>query len=61
MALDALEQFSTSCEHAFGLFAAIVAEFHDLDDDETLTYLKRAVSNRQTLIRAPAGFASSTG
>ncbi len=61
VALDALEQFTTSCDHAFGLFAAVVAEFHQLDDDETLTYLKRAVSDRQTPMRAPAAAAFIDG
>ena len=61
VALEALEQFTTSCEHAFGLFAAIVAEFAPLDGDETLTYLKRSVSNRQTKVRAPAAAAFIDG
>lgn len=54
VALEALEQFRTSADHAFGLFAAIVAEFAPLDDHETLTYLKRAISSRQTEVKAPA-------
>jgi len=61
VALDALEQFTTSCDHAFSLFAAVVAEFHQLDDDETLTYLKRTVSSSPTAIRAPAAAAFIDG
>lgn len=52
VALDALETFQRSIEQAFGLFAGLVADFHRLNDDETLTYLKGLVSPRQTKVRA---------
>ncbi|MBK8840328.1 MAG: conjugal transfer protein TrbE [Hyphomonadaceae bacterium] len=61
IAREALEQFEKSCGWAFGLFQAIVAEFHALDDDATLTYLKRTVSPRATPVRAPAASAFLDG
>jgi type IV secretion/conjugal transfer VirB4 family ATPase len=61
VARDALETFERSIGHAFGLFASIVADFHRLDDNETLTYLKALVSPRRTNVRAPAGAAFLDG
>jgi type IV secretion/conjugal transfer VirB4 family ATPase len=61
VAREALEEFQRGCGHAFGLFEGIVAEFHALDDDETLTYLKGAVSPRRTSVKAPAGAAFLDG
>ena len=55
VARDALTSFQRSIGHAFGMFEGVVAEFHRLSDDETLTYLKRQVSPRATNVRAPAG------
>jgi type IV secretion system protein VirB4 len=55
VAREALESFERSVGHAFGMFEGIVAEFHRLSDDETLSYLKRQVSPRATPVRAPAG------
>jgi type IV secretion/conjugal transfer VirB4 family ATPase len=55
VAREALESFERSVGHAFGMFEGIVAEFHRLNDDETLSYLKRQVSPRATPVRAPAG------
>ena len=52
---EALASFQRSVAHAFGLFEGIVAEFHLLDDDETLSYLKGAISPRRQAVRAPAG------
>ncbi len=57
VARDALETFQRSIDQAFGLFAGLVADFHKLDDDETLTYLKGLVSPRRTEVRAPASSA----
>jgi type IV secretion system protein TrbE len=61
VAHEALDQFEKSSAWAFALFEAIVAELHALSDDETLTYLKRAVSTRATSIRAPAAAAFLDG
>jgi type IV secretion/conjugal transfer VirB4 family ATPase len=55
VALEALESFERSVGHAFGMFEGIVAEFHRLSDDETLSYLKRQISSRAMPVRAPAG------
>jgi type IV secretion system protein VirB4 len=55
VARDALATFQRSIVQAFGLFAGLVADFHRLTDDETLTYLKGLVSPRRTLVRASAG------
>jgi len=61
VAREALESFQRSAAHAFGMFEGVVAEFHRLNDDETLTYLKRQVSPRATHVRAPAGAAFLDG
>ncbi len=61
VAREALESFQRSVGHAFSLFAGIVADFHGLDDDETLTYLKGLVSPRRTQVRAAAGAAFLDG
>lgn len=61
VARDALETFQRAVAHAFGMFEGIVAEFHCLTDDETLTYLKGQVSPRRTQIRAPAASAFLDG
>jgi len=61
VAREALESFQRSTAHAFSLFAGIVADFHRLDDDETLTYLKALVSPRRTSVRAPAAAAFLDG
>jgi type IV secretion system protein VirB4 len=58
---EALAAFQRSTAHAFGLFEAMVADFHALDDDETLTYLKGAVSPRRQSVRAPAAAAFLDG
>jgi len=55
MAREALETFERGLAHAFGLFEGLVADFHRLNDDETLTYLRRQVSPGPTPVRAPAG------
>jgi type IV secretion/conjugal transfer VirB4 family ATPase len=55
VAREALESFERSVGHAFGMFEGIVAEFYRLNDDQTLSYLKRQVSPRTTPVRAPAG------
>lgn len=54
VARDALETFQRSIAQAFSLFAGLVVDFHPLDDDETLTYLKGTVSPSRTSVRAPA-------
>ena len=54
VAREALEHFQRGVAHAFGMFEGIVAEFNALNDDETLTYLKRQISPRATSVRAPA-------
>jgi type IV secretion system protein TrbE len=61
VAREALETFQRSVAHAFGMFEGVVAEFHALSDDETLTYLKRQVSPRATSVRAPRGAAFLDG
>ncbi len=61
VASEALGEFKRSCAHAFGLFAGIVADFHLLDDNETLSYLKRVISPRPTHVRAPAAGAFLDG
>ena len=61
VAHEALETFQRSVAHAFGMFEGVVAEFHRLSDDETLSYLKRQVSPRPTAVRAPAGAAFLDG
>ncbi len=55
VAHEALESFQRGVEHAFGMFEGMVAEFCPLDDDETLSYLKRQVSPQPMDVRAPAG------
>jgi type IV secretion system protein VirB4 len=55
VAREALESFQRNIAHAFGLFEGLAADFHRLDDDETLAYLKRQISSRPTPVRAPAG------
>jgi type IV secretion system protein VirB4 len=55
VAREALEAFQRSVAQAFGMFEGVVAEFHALSDDETLSYLKRQVSPRATSVRAPGG------
>ncbi len=55
VAREALTSFQRSLGQAFGMFEGVVAEFHRLDDDETLSYLKRQISPRATDVRAPAG------
>lgn len=57
VARDALESFQRKLAQAFGMFAGLVADFHRLNDDETLTYLKATVSPRRTPVRASAGAA----
>ena len=57
VAREALETFQRSIAQAFGMFEGVVAEFHTLTDDETLSYLKRQVSPRVTNVRAPASAA----
>jgi hypothetical protein len=62
VAREALETFQRSVAQAFGMFEGVVAEFHRLSDDETLSYLKRQVSPRATSrVRAPAGAAFLDG
>jgi len=61
VAREALEAFQRSLAQAFGMFEGVVAEFHALSDDETLTYLKRQVSPRATSVRAPGGAAFLDG
>ncbi len=61
VAREALETFQRSVAQAFGIFEGVVAEFHRLSDDETLSYLKRQVSPRPTNVRAPAGAAFLDG
>ncbi|MFT3722139.1 MAG: conjugal transfer protein TrbE [Hyphomonadaceae bacterium] len=60
-ARDALEQFQRLAAQAFDLFEGIVAAFHLLDDDETLTYLRRTISPRPRPVRAPAAGAFLDG
>jgi hypothetical protein len=61
VAREALRHFQRSVAQAFGMFEGVVAEFHRLSDDETLSYLKRQVSPRATNVRAPAGAAFLDG
>ncbi|MDP3737545.1 MAG: conjugal transfer protein TrbE [Hyphomonadaceae bacterium] len=61
VARDALETFQRAVGHAFGMFEGVVADFHRLDDDETLTYLKGQVSPYPTAVRAPAAAAFLDG
>jgi type IV secretion system protein VirB4 len=61
IAREALETFQRSLAQAFGMFEGVVAEFHRLSDDETLSYLKRQVSPRATHVRAPTGAAFLDG
>jgi type IV secretion/conjugal transfer VirB4 family ATPase len=61
VAREALETFQRSVAHAFGMFEGVVAEFHALSDDETLSYLKRQVSPRATSVRAPRSAAFLDG
>ncbi|OYW89955.1 MAG: conjugal transfer protein TrbE, partial [Pseudomonadales bacterium 32-61-5] len=61
VAREALETFQRSVAQAFGMFEGVVAEFHRLSDDETLSYLKRQVSPRATTVRAPSGAAFLDG
>jgi len=61
VAREALETFQRSVTQAFGMFEGVVAEFHALSDDETLSYLKRQVSPRATSLRAPGGAAFLDG
>lgn len=61
VAREALDTFQRSVAQAFGMFEGVVAEFHRLSDDETLSYLKRQVSPRATNVRAPAGAAFLDG
>jgi type IV secretion system protein VirB4 len=61
VAREALETFQRSVAQAFGMFEGVVAAFHRLSDDETLSYLKRQVSPRSTNVRAPAGAAFLDG
>jgi type IV secretion system protein VirB4 len=58
---EALAAFQRSIAHTFGLFEAMVADFHALNDDETLTYLKGTISLRRQLVRAPASAAFLDG
>jgi type IV secretion system protein VirB4 len=58
---EALGSFRRSIAHVFGLFEAMVPDFHVLDDDETLTYLKGAISPRRQAVRAPASAAFLDG
>ena len=57
IARDALETFQRSLAQAFGMFEGIVADFHRLDDDETLTHLKGQISPSRGTVRAPAAAA----
>ncbi len=61
VAREALESFQRSAAQAFGMFESLTAEFHRLDDDETLTYLKGQISPRPGKVRAPAGAAFLDG
>jgi len=61
VAREALDTFQRSVAQAFGMFEGVVAEFHRLSDDETLSYLKRQISPRATNVRAPAGTAFLDG
>lgn len=61
VAWDALESFQRAVSHAFGMFEGIVADFHRLNDDETLSYLKHQISPRATPVRAPAAGAFLDG
>jgi type IV secretion/conjugal transfer VirB4 family ATPase len=54
IAHEALTEFRRSAEQAFGMFEGVVADFHPLTDDETLTYLRRQISPTPTDVRAPA-------
>jgi type IV secretion system protein VirB4 len=54
VAREALETFQRGVAHAFGMFEGVVAEFHRLSDDETLTYLKRQVSAPRLYAHPPA-------
>lgn len=61
IAHDALDTFTRAAAQAFGLFEGLLADFHRLDDDATLTYLKRQVSTNATDVRAPASAAFLDG
>jgi len=61
VARESLETFQRGVAHAFGMFEGVVAEFYALNDDETLSYLKRQVSPRATSVRAPKGAAFLDG
>lgn len=61
IAKDALAQFERMASWAFSMFEAICVDFTPLDDDQTLTYLKRAISSKAHLVRAPASFAFLDG
>jgi type IV secretion system protein VirB4 len=55
VAREALTEFQRGCAHTFGLFEGLVADFHVLDDSETLTYLKSSISPRRQQVASPAG------
>ncbi len=54
LAHEALDAFEEASLHALGLFEGLVVDFHRLSDDETLSYLKRAISPGGKPVRAPA-------
>ncbi|MBI1215943.1 MAG: conjugal transfer protein TrbE [Alphaproteobacteria bacterium] len=61
IAHEALEAFQRAASHALGLFEGLVVDFQRLSDDETLSYLKRAVSPGKAAVRAPAAAAFLDG
>jgi len=61
LASEALQHFERACAFAFGLFEGLCVEFEELDDDATLTYLKRTISPKPHLVRAPASAAFLDG
>ena len=61
LAKEALDHFEKTAAWAFGLFAGLTVAFQRLNDDETLTYLKQAVSPKRQTVRAPASAAFLDG
>jgi type IV secretion system protein VirB4 len=61
LANEALQHFIRSCAFAFGLFEGLCVAFEELNDEATLTYLKRCVSPKRHRVRAPASAAFLDG
>jgi len=51
---EALAAFTSETDRAFDLFSALLPEMRALDDEETLTFLHSAISERRHPVAAPA-------